>query len=658
MSDLPVTKEKGQRSLDIPFINRFYPQWAQPSWQNAEFWRSVVANLPYATVCEERMIEYLCTLEWKIEPRDSNLRDELKSEINYYTRLLEWGGNTDGDKDYVWLLSWILKDALSLPFGGAAEIIRWGDWPNGKVAQLLPLDGGTLSPTLNRDYPVMQRVMQSPTEVVYFPKHAINRIGISPRTDIIREGWFMAPPEKIFLALEMLARGDRYYAGLLLDTPEAGLLDLGDMTKSSAVEWVKAFKELFTGIDGFKIPVLYEHTTQAKWIPFGKPPTDLMFDRITLRYASLTAAGYGMTLSDIGLGGGTGGGDTLAGSIRDERKTKRSGFGRNKKLVQYFFNRILPSTLQFRFIDLDDEQSVALGRARLANATAFNQYAQMGVFNPDEIRMQTIADGLITIGIPEKAPKMEQIQPPAQERPGMLGKPVSPSQGGYGEIRNVLHKSLLDEFRKLEDVYFLKAASIALPWMIPEVNNVFQELSVQEFDDWDKWHDGVLWGEIWEEIPELTEAAISGASNELYHLIVDENWFGDFKPPISEMAEEFQRVASQIVLERNKQDYVLGKSKSVNKDIIIDTSEFKKWLSAYFENYDKTLADIVAKSAIGAVRKSLIRMGKVGILDTGLELDDNKAVTNLLIYLVKSIDGLAKEYSQDMVNEVLKIIGD
>lgn len=658
MSDLPITREKGQRSLDIPYINRFYPQWAQPAWQKAEFWRMVVASLPYAKVCQERMIEYLCTLEWKIEPRDSTLRDELKTEIEYYTRLLEFGGDIEGGNDYVWLLSWVLQDYLTLPFGGAIEVIRYGDWPKGRVAKIIPLDAATLSPTLNKDYPVMQRVMESPTEVISFPKHAINRLGMSPRTEIKREGWFMAPPEKIFLAIEMLARGDRYYASLLIDTPEAGLLDLGDMSKTSAVEWVKAFKDLFTGIDGFKIPVLYEHTTQAKWIPFGKPPTDLMFDRITLRYAGLAAAGYGMSLSDIGLGGGTGGGDTLAGSIRDERKTKRSGFGKNKKAIQYFFNRLLPPTLQFRFIDLDDEQAVALGRARLANATAFNQYYQMGAFDRNEIRMQTMADGLITIGIPEKAPEREELPVEAQERPGMLGKPVAPSQGGHGEIKNALHQALLEQFSKLEDVQLIKAASLAMPWIIPEVNETFTKSDVNAFDEWDQWHEKILWGELLDDIPEFTEAAISGAEKELRDMLLREEWFADFQPPIEALIAQFEIVAKETILTQSRLDYVSGKSSKVNKDVIIDTSEFRVWLNEYFKKYDRKLIDVTVKSAISATRKALIRMGKVGILDTVDEIGDNKAINLFLAYLVYQSEALTQQYVEDMINEVIKLIGD
>jgi hypothetical protein len=194
--------------------------------------------------------------------------------------------------------------------------------------------------------------------------------------------------------------------------------------------------------------VLYEHTKPAEFIPFGKPPSEIMFDTTTLKYAQILSAGYGLSLSDIGMSTSANGGETLAGSIRQERKT-RKGMSRLKKKVTYFLDFILPDTLRFNIIDPDEEFSVALGRARLANATAWGLMVDKGLFSPQEARMQTMADGLTTIDLPEEPPKeakdmAKKLLKPAQspQRPGMLGKPVPPSQGGQGEIK----KSLTDAF--------------------------------------------------------------------------------------------------------------------------------------------------------------------------------------------------------------------
>jgi len=438
------TREKGQRSLDLPlYLDRIIPVYSQPQWWEADAWRTVVSNQPFAVICRDTLISLLLALDWSIQPRDSTMRDELKSEIDYYTRFI----SDTGDYEYSDILEWLAIDMLTIPFGGAAEVGREGDNPEGRVVWLELLDGGTLYPTLNSDFPVGQMLKEMPTKAVYFPYYAINRVYMSPRTEIKRKGWGMAPPEKIYLALELLRRGDIYYANLLLDTPEAGILDLGDMQKDSAEEWVKAWKDLLTGIDPFKIPVLYEHEKTASFIQFTRSPADIMFDKATMKYAGIMAAGYGISPSDVGFSPTSSGGETLAGGIRQERKTRKNGLSRLKKKFTAFFNRILPPTLEFKFMDLDDELSVAIGRARLATATALQILLSNKVLVPNEARQQMIADGLITISIDENiegGDEVAQDETNSAERPSLLGRPVTPSQGGYGEIKSEIDTMLSD----------------------------------------------------------------------------------------------------------------------------------------------------------------------------------------------------------------------
>jgi hypothetical protein len=399
-------------------------------------WRNTVLHQPLAVICRDTMISNIMALDWKIEPTESEQRDELKSEINYYSKFF----NYTGEYDYTDIIEWIGKDMLDLPFGGAMELGRIGDDPNGKIAWIELLDGATLFPTLNTDYPVGQSLREAALTSVYFPYYAVNRVVYSPRTEIKRKGWGMAPPEKIYLALELLNRGDVYYANLLLETPSVGILDLGDMAKDSAEQWLQSWQTLLGGIDPFKIPVLYEHDKPATFIPFTRPPTEIMFDTATMKYASIVAAGYGMTLSDIGFSSSSNGGETLAGSIRQERMTRKTGFAHIKKKFQYFFNRMLPENLRFAFIDIDDELTVALGRARLANATAWSSMVTAGMFSAKEARLQTIADGLVSVSMPEEPPKLPSPTPTtppggkAAERPSMLGRPIAPSSGGQGEV--------------------------------------------------------------------------------------------------------------------------------------------------------------------------------------------------------------------------------
>lgn len=451
-----------QRSINVAdlFLARFTTPWSRPPSLPAYTWRAWVLNQPIAMICRETLISYMLSLDWAIIPRDPDNREELAPVIRHYTKLFDHGGNYLGT-DWTGLLEWIAGDLLDIPFGGAAELGRKNDSPDGRVMWLRPLDGGTLYPTLNSDYPVVQYYQGY--DAVAFPAHAIARTYMSPHQFIWREGWGMAPPEKVYFALDLLSRGDKYYANLLMDVPTSGILDLGDMEKSSAEEWVTAFKDFVNDTStAFRIPVLYEHNNPVEFIPFGKVPNDIMFDRITLKYAAILSAAYGLGLSDIGIQATSASGETLAGSIRQERRSRKVGISRVKAKLKYFIDQILPDSLELKFIDYDDELNVALGRARLASATAFNLYKQMGSFSKQEIRSQTIADGLFSLNLPDEIPAdAEEMQPapafgakPTGGKPGkpnkepeVVGNPKPPSAGGEGKSISYKAKTkVMDSF--------------------------------------------------------------------------------------------------------------------------------------------------------------------------------------------------------------------
>ena len=194
-----LKKKPGQRSTDIaPYLYRFLPNWSQPEWYSANIWRAIVRAQPVAIDCRETLIANVIDLDWKIDPRDSNQRDELKSEIDYYTRLLQY----NGEVDWVSFMELLLQDYLDIPFGAGFELGYESDDPTQRLVWYQHLDGSTLFPTRVPEWPVGQYVRQAQAEFnqpVYFPRHAINRMYMSPRPEIVREGWGMAPPEKIYL---------------------------------------------------------------------------------------------------------------------------------------------------------------------------------------------------------------------------------------------------------------------------------------------------------------------------------------------------------------------------------------------------------------------------------------------------------------------------
>ena len=73
-------REKNQRSIDLPlYLQRIIPLFNQPAWFNGGIWRRVVESQPIAVACREALISQMVTLDWKIEPKDSEKRDEYKT---------------------------------------------------------------------------------------------------------------------------------------------------------------------------------------------------------------------------------------------------------------------------------------------------------------------------------------------------------------------------------------------------------------------------------------------------------------------------------------------------------------------------------------------------------------------------------------------------
>jgi len=435
----PAPYPTGQRAVQVaPYLNRWVPYWGHPGWLMGDRWRALVRNQGVALVCRETLIMNVLSMDWDITAADPDNADkpEVKAEITYYKNLFK---QLEGDFDtYTELM---LQDALDLPFGAACEVGREDDAPDGRVLWAEHIDGATLLPTNDPEYPVKQTVKDVPGRIVTFPAHAIERIYMTPRPEILRKGWGMAPPEKVYLAMEMLFRGDKYYANLLLDTPEAGILDLMDFSEEDVDEWREGLKTTFQGIDGFKVPILYAHEQPAQWIPFNRPPIDMLYDKVTYKYAQIVAAAYGLRLSDIGMSE-LGGEKTLAGVIRGERQTRRSGFAWARTKLENHYNRLLPKEpyeLQFVWIDDNDEALQAKGRALVSVGQGITQLVTATLITRDEARMELKAYGLFKTDLPDKAPTPEN---PAQPFPFSFRKPgedkggqekVPPSEGGRGE---------------------------------------------------------------------------------------------------------------------------------------------------------------------------------------------------------------------------------
>src|ERR1044071_8574216 len=111
LNGVPVpSKEAGQRSIPISeaYFARIIPSWSQPSVLTPDIWRSWVRMQPIAVTCKQTMMSNVLDLDWKVTPRESDQRDELKGTIRYYEKLLRRGG--ESGLDWAGFLEWSLQD--------------------------------------------------------------------------------------------------------------------------------------------------------------------------------------------------------------------------------------------------------------------------------------------------------------------------------------------------------------------------------------------------------------------------------------------------------------------------------------------------------------------------------------------------------------------
>ncbi|KKL93462.1 hypothetical protein LCGC14_1874430, partial [marine sediment metagenome] len=173
------SKPESSRAISLTtYLTRHIPWWGHPGWMEAERWRQVVRNQPIAVICRDTLIMNLLSMDWSIAPRETEDGDKKKTkkDIEWYTDMFT---KIEGDFDNY--LELICQDLLDLPFGAASEVYRNPDEEDGDVIWVEHIDGATLYPTLDDDFPVMQKVPEIVDRIVTFPSHAIERIYMTPR---------------------------------------------------------------------------------------------------------------------------------------------------------------------------------------------------------------------------------------------------------------------------------------------------------------------------------------------------------------------------------------------------------------------------------------------------------------------------------------------
>lgn len=654
--NLKVSANPGQISAKggelSNYLLRNFNTWNSPQWLTSAGWREFVRIQPIAALARQALSDHLNSLDWAIVARDSTQQDELKDEIKHYTKLFERGNAYYSDVDLTNHIEWFVKDLYDLPFGTASEIGREYNSKEGRVVWIRPLDAGTLFPTLDFEYPIVQQYLD--LHQVAFPKEFISRVFLSPRTEIQREGWGMAPPERIYLAMEMLNRGDSYYAQLLLNTPEAGILDLGDMEQTAATEWVNSMKDLLVGTNPWKIPVLYEHTKDAKFIPFGKIPNDIMYDKITNRYITIVTAGYGLSPSDLGFASSSNGGETLSGTIRAERRSNKSGKSLTEKKWKTYADRILPDTLQWHWKNFDDEKNVSLSRARMANATAMQTLIGTQVVTPDESRRQLIADGVFSIDMPETIDRKSIEWPTnaityqgvknSQKGSNEVGSPTNPSGGGQGDVKP---QQIISKHRAEIEVSTSKSIFKSNQILGALLNSV-RAGDKNNFPQWEKSFEDAVVGKSQADL--VTESVINDSYNSLLSSFDKEPWVDTVSQTLAESLSNLYttKAKSQLqatLLSRAEAEFIDEKrvDLALTEDELISISEVKV-------EVDPTA---VKKSLLESFIPMALLVSKSSIVDYKYDLDTTKINDNNNIKLAREISGKLYNHLPQIIEGVV-----
>lgn len=380
-----------------PYISRMPIYFTNPTFMTYDQWR-LVAREPVTRLCIRHIIREITALEWDISSKNSKKDEE---QIKYYKGIFDRADDGEGLDA---LVSRTLQDALELPIGGNIEMAP--DSLTHMLGGLYHIDGATLYPTYDMDIPFVQIDPYNANAMVWFGRDELLRLQLQPRPDIKRRQFQEAPVESAFLAIEALSKIYLYYIRQLSDTPMAGVLDLMDFTQDEAIEWAVGFRELFESIDPLKIPLLYDHTKPAKFLPFGRSPNDLNIVEQFKRFAEIVAASFGLSIGDLRLFEHE---RTLAGVEASQRVTARQGTGFYAQSIEDLFNKGILNNNQTGFEfkykmgmtgELQAEATLSLQRAQILQTLTGNA----PLVKPMDAQKQLIDWKMVTVdltGLPQ-----------------------------------------------------------------------------------------------------------------------------------------------------------------------------------------------------------------------------------------------------------------
>jgi len=398
-----------------------------PSMFSSTQWRYLASepvNLSYQThLVRSLKLEYKFTPKKGVDPKS----DEVLEITEYYEELFE-------HVRFDLLKVMWEKDSYDLPFGGSLEIMWWpdgafgGKFPAGYPAGIVHVDAGTMYINQgNPNYPYVQMDPNDNQRPIAFKRREIARLMYLPQTSIKLFGYQKSPVEQNYQVIEALARLYTYDLKSLSDTPIAGILDLMDFSEADVTEWKKGFEEMMMGVNPIKIPLLYEHETPAKFVPFGQP--ELNVSEKWKHYAEKCGTPYGLTIGSLGLAEHD---RTLAGARVQRLTTQRTGVGgfaydEKRAINRQFFPPDCPIMFDWDVPEIEDV--VKRRQAEGLRIAYLGQMVGAGALAAEDMLEQAVEDGIFSIpvkpgaiqegiqGLP-KPPAQKEVPPKAQKPKG------------------------------------------------------------------------------------------------------------------------------------------------------------------------------------------------------------------------------------------------
>lgn len=408
MTDSIIEKARQPKAQQVPsdiFITRGLFRFYDPSSLSPEQWR-LVAREPVNKMAQRFIQREVSSLAWEITSKKKN---DARVD-DYYER---WEDIFEDGQGFIVWLSRMVEDACTLTFGAASEVGRDGE----DLAWVQHVDGATLAPTYNRKTPYVQINPDNWMQRIYFKRGELVRLQINARPEIRWKEYQVSPTEDAFLSIEALSKIYLYYMQELTDTPAMGILDLMDLTGEEAKKWAKNFREMMQGVDPLKIPVLYDHSAPANWIPFNRSPADLNILELFKRFAEITLAKYGLSIGDLRLFEHE---STKAGERVSQLVTERSGIGYWAALFEDYITKILPSGLIFAFKQPRPERDKLEAETQAVRIDMLQKAA--GGKQLVSVKDAVEEAKALEIFMTEVTPKEEQEGPP----PGLAGLPGQP----------------------------------------------------------------------------------------------------------------------------------------------------------------------------------------------------------------------------------------